>query len=103
MRMRATAVNLLNLFVGVVELGLGLRFIFKLFGANAAQGFVSWVYEMTSGLLDPFRGIFPTKVFENHYVLEFTTLFAMMVYAVLGLVIVALIANLTEPVSSRKR
>lgn len=103
MRMRMAAVNLVNLFVGAVELVLGLRFFFKLFGANANQGFVSWIYEMSSGLLDPFRGIFPSKVFENQYVLEFTTLFAMLIYAVVGLLIVAVIDAVTAPVVTKRR
>lgn len=100
MRLRYTAVNLLNLFTAVVEGILGLRFVLKLFGANANNGFVSWVYEMSSGLLAPFRGIFPAQVFENRFVLEFTTLFAMLMYAVLALLIVAVINAVTVPVAA---
>lgn len=62
MNVRYMAVNLLNFFTVVVESILGLRFLLKLFGANAGNGFVSWVYEMSDVLLDPFRGIFPAKV-----------------------------------------
>lgn len=95
MNLRYVAVNLLNFFVGVVEGILALRFVLKLFGANAGNGFVSWVYEMSGVLLDPFRGIFPAKVFENRYVLEFSTVFAMLIYALLGLVLMALIRAVT--------
>lgn len=108
MRLRYIAVNLVNLFIGTVEGILGLRFVLKLFGANAGAGFVSWIYEMSSGLLDPFRGIFPNKVFENQYVFEFSTLFAMLIYAVAALLIVAVInavsppAVVEEPVVARK-
>lgn len=97
MSLRELAVNLLNFFIGAVEVILGLRFLLKLFGANASNGFVSWVYEMSGVLLDPFRGIFPSKVFENQYVLEFSTLFAMMVYALLGLLVVWLINSIAAP------
>jgi uncharacterized protein YggT (Ycf19 family) len=97
MRLRYIAVNLLNLFVAVVEGILGLRFVLKLFGANDNSGFVNWVYEMSSGLLDPFRGIFPAKVFENRYVIEFSTLFAMLMYAVIALLIIAVINAVTAP------
>jgi hypothetical protein len=96
MRLRETAVNLVNLFVGVVEVGLGLRFIFKLFGANAANGFVSWTYEMTNGLLDPFRNIFHNHVFASNYVLDFNTLFAMLVYALLGLLALSLVGRWSD-------
>ena len=91
MRLRFIAVNLLNFFLAVVEGFLVLRFLLKLFGANPNTGFVDWVYEMSSVLLEPFRGIFPSKVFENQYVFEFTTLFAMLMYAIIGLVLVYLI------------
>lgn len=104
MRIREIATNLLNLFLGTVEVILGLRFALKLFGANAANGFVGWVYEMSDALLDPFRGVFPTRVFENQYVIEFSTLFAMIVYAIIGLVVIWLIEALSpRPVVVKKK
>ena len=95
MRIRDIAVNLLNLFLAAVGVILGLRFVLKLFGANADNGFVSWVYEMSGVLLEPFRGIFPARVFENQYVLEFSTLFALIMYAILGLLLIWVIAVIT--------
>lgn len=100
MRLRYIAVNLLNFFLAVVEGFLGLRFLLKLFGANSNSGFVGWIYDMSGVLLDPFRGIFPVKVFENKYVFEFTTLFAMMMYAILGLLLAYLINALTATVDN---
>lgn len=97
MRLRYTAISLLNFFIGLVEAILGLRFALKLFGANSGNGFVSWVYEMSDVLLEPFRGIFSAKVFENRYVLEFSTLFAMLMYALIALIIIALINAVTAP------
>lgn len=104
MNVRYAAVNLLNFFTGVVEGFLGLRFILKLFGANAANGFVNWIYEMSGVLLEPFRGIFPARVFENQYVFEFTTLFAMLMYAIVALLLMWLIRAVTpEPVTVVKK
>lgn len=97
MQLRYVAKSLVNLFVGTVEVILGLRFILKLFGANSGTGFVAWVYEMSRPLLDPFRGIFPAQVFENRYVLEFSTLFAMIIYALIALLIMAAINAVTAP------
>lgn len=91
MRIRYLAVNLVNLFTIVVEGFLALRFLLKLFGANSSTAFVSWVYAMSSVLLDPFRGIFPPVVVQNRFVLDFTTLFAMLVYAILALVLLWII------------
>lgn len=106
MDVRYVAVNLLNFFTAVVEGFLGLRFLLKLFGANGDNGFVNWVFEMSGALLEPFRGVFPAKVFENQYVLEFSTLFAMLMYAIVALLLMALITAVTpEPVTvvSKKR
>lgn len=103
MQIRYFAINLVNVFFGLVEGILGLRFFLKLFGANPNNGFVDWVYEMSGVLLEPFRGIFPAKVFENQYVLEFSTLFAMLVYALIALLIIALINAVTPvPVADAK-
>jgi|SRR5581483_10552563 len=97
MRVRLLAINLVNIFLTVVEGFLGLRFVLKLFGANGGNGFVQWIYDMSAGLLEPFRGIFPAHVFQNRYVLEFTTLFAMMIYAILALLLIWIIGLVTAP------
>jgi hypothetical protein len=103
MRLRMMFDNLLNLFVGLVEAILALRFVLKLFGANSGNSFVSWVYDMSGVLLQPFRGIFPAKVFENKYVLEFSTLFAMLMFAALALLVVGVVNMVTAPAVAKKR
>lgn len=100
MQAKLLATNLVNLFLAIVQSFLGLRFLLKLFGANAGNGFVRWVYDMSGALLQPFRGIFPTHVLENRYVLEFSTLFAMMMYAILALILVWIIGLVTAPAVS---
>lgn len=103
MRLRMMFDNLLNLFVGLVEAVLALRFVLRLFGANDGNAFVSWVYNMSDVLLQPFRGIFPAKVFENKYVLEFSTLFAMLMYAALALVVIGVVNMMTTSVAVKKK
>lgn len=88
---RSLTDSLLYVISALVEFFLGIRFILELFGANASNGFVNWVYEMSSVLLEPFRGIFPTKVFESTYVFDFSTIFAMLIYAILALLVAALL------------
>lgn len=83
--------NLIGFVFGLIEFVLFFRFLLKLFGANSNAGLVSWWYEMTGPLLDPFRGIFPTTVFENQYVLEFNTLFAIIMYAILYLILIQIV------------
>ncbi len=94
MSFKFLAVNLLNIFFAAVETVLGLRFVLRLFGANANNGFVNWIYEMSGVLLEPFRGIFPTRVFENQFVFEFNTLFAMLMFAIVGMILIWLMAAL---------
>ncbi len=97
MNIKYLTTGLLNIFLGLVEGFLAIRFILKLFGANAANGFVSWIYEMSGALLDPFREIFPTKVFQSTFVIEFSTIFAMVVYAIIAVLVVALLDVVMSP------
>lgn len=103
MNIRSLTNNLLNFFFVLVESFLALRFILKIFGADASNGFVNWTYEMSGVLLDPFRGIFPAKVFENTYVLEFSTLFAMIIYAVAAILLGELINMLSSSKTSKNK
>lgn len=97
MNVRYLTNNLITAFLVLVEVFLGLRLLLKLFGANASNGFVNWVYEMSGALLEPFRNIFPIKVFENTYVFEFSTLFAMVMYGVVALLLVGLLDAVAGP------
>lgn len=74
----------INFILGVVELLLGLRVILKLFGANPAAPFVNWVYETSSPLIEPFRGMFPHPVLQGGYIVEFSTIFALFIYALIA-------------------
>jgi uncharacterized protein YggT (Ycf19 family) len=98
MNIRRFVNGLLYFFLGLVEVFLGLRFILKIFGASTANGFVSWVYEMSDVLLEPFRDIFPIRVFENNNILEFSTIFAMLMYAVGAMLLIALVNVITAPI-----
>lgn len=88
--------ELLNFVVGLVIAVLSLRFILKLFGANPQAGFVSWTYETTAPLLQPFIAAFPTPSIKGGFTLEFTTLFAILVYAVAGFLLQELITVVTS-------
>ena len=87
--------NLIHLVVGLAEVVLLLRIILRLFAANPGASFVHWVYSTSTTLLEPFRGIFPNAVIHRSYVLDFTALFALIVYALVGLLLTYL-ANLLE-------
>lgn len=83
--------GIINFVVGLAEVLIALRVVLKLFGANADAGFVGWVYDTTQPLLQPFIGMFPSPTLEGAYVIEFSALFALLIYALAGLLLIELI------------
>jgi hypothetical protein len=89
------ALRLVNLFLGFVELALGIRFILELTGANPAAGFVVWIYQLTESWVHPFVGMFP-PLNLHILVLDPSTLLAMFAYACLGWLIIYVFAILSD-------
>jgi uncharacterized protein YggT (Ycf19 family) len=81
--------------LGFIEVLLAFRFFFRLFGASTASGFVSMIYAITYPLIAPFRGIFPTPGISQS-ALEFYTIIAGIVYALLAYGLVKLL-QLVKP------
>lgn len=90
------AQGIVNVMLGFVAALLGLRFILKLFNANATNDFVNWIYEVSSEILGPFRNVFTTANVDG-FVIEFSTIFALMVYAIIGLLAYYVIDLLAVP------
>ena len=100
------AKGLVNLMLAVVGVMLALRFILKLFGANSANDFVNWIYQTSGEILGPFRGIFPSARLDDGFVIEFSTIFAMLVYvliAMLAFYVIELLTPRTETVVKKKK
>lgn len=89
--------RLIDIFVGLALVLLLLRVLFRLFHANPGAAFVNWIYDTSDVLIAPFRGIFPSATIEPGYTLDITALFAMLMYAVLGFVLAALLDMLVRP------
>lgn len=85
----------------IFEAFLALRFALKLLGASARADFVSWIYETTAPLLAPFRGAFPSPMIEQGFILEFSTLFAILIYAVIGWLLTELVEFIAEAEARR--
>jgi len=77
------------LLFGFIEVILAIRFVLRLFGANAQAGFAQLVYGVTAPLVAPFQGLFGTVQSEGS-VLESATLVALIVYALVAWLIVKL-------------
>jgi hypothetical protein len=89
-----TANRVINYILGLLEILLAFRLIFKILGANAGSGFVSFIYSITQIFLTPFTAIFRPAVaqgIETKAVLEPSTIIAMIVYALIAWGIVKLI------------
>ena len=71
--------QLIWLFLGILEGLLGLRFIFKLIGVNAAAPFAKLIYGFTDLFVMPFQNLIGTPAAGN-MVMEISTIIAMIVY-----------------------
>lgn len=81
--------GLIQLGFGVLNGLIGLRFMLKLMAANPANPFASLIYTITSPFLWMFQGLTRTPAFEGIEI-EFFSLIAIGVYALLGWVIIQL-------------
>jgi hypothetical protein len=82
-----TAVRIVYLILGILEILLGFRLMFKILGANPSSSFVSFIYSISKALLVPFEAIFRTATtqgIETKSVLEPSTIIAMIVYALIA-------------------
>ncbi len=79
--------NFSVLIFSLVGILLMFRFVLKFLGANSHASFVTFIYENTQPLLTPFLYAFPTPSISGRFVIEFTTLFAMFVYAFISYLI----------------
>lgn len=68
------------LLLGILEAVLGLRFLFKLIGVNPANPFASILYGFSDIFVAPFANLTGTPSADG-MVFEFTTLLAMLIYA----------------------
>jgi YggT family protein len=77
------------LLLGILEGFLALRFLLKLMAANPGSPIAALIYSFTSIFLVPFSGLTATPA-AGGIVLEISTLFAMLIYGLIGWVIVRL-------------
>jgi YggT family protein len=76
--------------LAVVETLLVGRLVFLLAEANANNGFVNFIYDVTKPLVEPFQGIV-----ANTGNLEYASVIAMVVYAVAALLLIAVLFAIT--------
>ncbi len=90
------AVAVVGFIVGVVDILLAARFLGKLFGASSQSAFVNFIYQVSGPMVAPFTGIFGNSGSRTN-TFETASLVAIVVYAVIGWGLVALIRIVTAP------
>lgn len=78
--------------LGVAVALIAIRVILKALAANPGAQFTGFVYTVTDPLVWPFQGIFTTHAASNGSVFEFSSLVAIVVYALLAWIIARLAA-----------
>ena len=82
--------GLVNFAALIIELLLVFRFVFKFFVVNPNTPFVAWMYAITAPLVAPFARILPNLKYSG-FVVDFSTLTALIVYAIAAYLILAAI------------
>jgi uncharacterized protein YggT (Ycf19 family) len=82
---------------------LTLAFFLRLFGASTDAEFTQWVYRSVARIMEPFRGIFPSTALSGESVVDFSLLFAMIVYALLALALHTLVVWLADRLARATR
>jgi uncharacterized protein YggT (Ycf19 family) len=95
LRAAKAVVVLVYAFVLIDLVMLTLGFFLRLFGASTDAEFTRWVYRNVERIMEPFRGMFPSHAVSDQSVLDVSLLFAMIVYAIAGIALHALVEWLT--------
>ncbi len=90
------AAAIVGFVVGVADILIAARFLGKLLGASSQSAFVNFIYQVSSPLVAPFKGIFANAGSSSNS-FETASLVAIVVYAVLGWGLVMLIRIITAP------
>jgi len=88
----ALAERAIDIVVGLMELLIALRFVLELLDAGAGSSFVGWIYNASETLVAPFQGAFPSIVLSGGYVIDLSAVLAMIAYAIIGWLIIRLVA-----------
>ena len=92
--------RVINGIIGIIEVLLLLRLVLELLGANAASPFVAWAYSVSGAFIGPFVGAFPGVYLTASSVLDVVAIVAMVGYALLGWLLIELLAFIFSAVES---
>src|SRR5262249_42047778 len=90
---RYSGIGILYVLLDIVEGLLAIRLILRLLVANPGNSFVALMYNITAPLIAPFRSAFASTVSQGA-VIEWSTVLAMIVYALIVFAIVELVDSI---------
>lgn len=73
--------DFLQWFIAVLEVTLAIRFLLRLIGADPGNLFAGFLYALTDIILFPFNGIVQSPSLRQFQAFEWSTLIAMIIYA----------------------
>jgi hypothetical protein len=82
--------------LAIVETLLGFRLAFLAAEANQSNSFVEFIYDATGWLVEPFEGIIANDTLDGGGIFEWSTVIAMVVYAVAVFLFVLLLWALSS-------
>ena len=85
------AERVINVIIGLIELLLAARLVLELLGANSSAAFIAWLYNASENLVAPFQGALPSISLGGASFIDFSTVLAMIVYAILGWIVIKLV------------
>jgi uncharacterized protein YggT (Ycf19 family) len=94
------AVQIVWFLTSLITTLIVIRFVLKLLGASLQSGFVTLIYSLTDALVTPFRAIFPATSGQSSTV-DVASLVAIVIYALVGWGLVALVKLITTPKGAR--
>lgn len=84
-------INLIYVLTMIIETLLAFRVVFTLFQASASTSAVHLLYQASDPLVQPFQNIFHTVTLGSSYVLDWSTIVALIVYGLAGFLLGELI------------
>lgn len=84
--------NSILLLLGALEILLAIRFFLRVTGANTSNSFAQFIYSLSEGFVAPFSTLFVSPVKgDGAYIFDVNILIAMVVYALLGWLVLAVV------------
>jgi len=103
-RLARIVIYFIYIVVVAVLILLVLGFFFRLAGASDDASFVEWVYRNVERAMEPFRGMFPEEPLgDGTSVFDASLLFGIAFYAIVAIVLHAVIEWITHQVLVQRR